>query len=697
VKSLRIAAYQACASLILMVITNVATSQPAAAQGCALNSAGGKIQHVIYVQFDNVHFTRDNPHVPSDLQQMPHLLSFIQGNGTLLSNHHTPLISHTADDILTSLTGVYPDRHGQPVANSFGFFTPPGSKFFDGFASSFAYWTDIVNPVTDPTFNMIDAAGKNAPAPWVPYTRAGCNVGAVSIANIELENVGSDLVNVFGPNSPEVQEAKKNFNKAVADFEGISVHCAAGDIVCSAANGGRPDVLPDEPGGYSGFSALYGHKFVAPVISPSGPLTDLDGNVITDGIGHVGFPGFDGISVSQSLGYVAAMQEHGIPVTFAYISDAHENHVTGLPYGPGEAGYVAQLAAYDEGWAKFFTRLASDGITKDNTLFIFTADEGDHFAGGPPTPANCDGINIPCTYKKIGEIDSNIVDLIDKQDPTLAPIPFDIHFDMAPTFYIDGNPPVGNPVARAFERATAQLQVRSPIDGKIDHLTRFLADPVELKLLHMVTADPQRTPTFVMFADPDYFFLTFGPDAVEDPAFAWNHGGVDPKINTTWLGMVGPGVQSAGTDHNTWSDHTDIRPTMLLLVGLKDDYGHDGRVLVEDLVPSALPSALRTSGLNFTTLAQAYKQINAPVAELGLESLAASTSALAGDDLNYSLIENRLSKVTSQRDALARQIIQRLEGAEFKGHAVDSASAAKLVFQAEELLNQVKTAGAPNP
>ncbi len=90
---------------------------------------------MIYVQFDNVHFTRDNPRVPSDLEQMPHLLNFIKGNGTLLTNHHTPLISHTADDILTSITGVYPDRHGQAVANSFGFFTPPGSKFFDGFAS----------------------------------------------------------------------------------------------------------------------------------------------------------------------------------------------------------------------------------------------------------------------------------------------------------------------------------------------------------------------------------------------------------------------------------------------------------------------------------------------------------------------------------------------------------------------------------
>ena len=696
-KSLRIAAYQSCVCLIVLLITNGATPQLAAAQGCALNSAGGQIKHVIYVQFDNVHFTRDNAHVPSDLEQMPHLLNFIRGNGTLLTNHHTPLISHTADDILTSLTGVYPDRHGQAVANSFGFFTPPGSKSFDGFASSFSYWTDLVNPVTDPTFNMIDAAGKNAPAPWVPYTRAGCNVGAVSIANIELENVGSDVNNVFGPNSPEAQEAKKNFNKAVADFEGIAVHCAAGDIVCSGANGGRPDLLPEEPGGYTGFSALFGHKFVAPVISPGGPLTDLDGNVITDGNGHIGFPGFGGISASQSLAYVAAMQEHGVPVTFAYISDAHDDHATDTAFGPGQAGYVAQLAGYDEAWGKFFTRLASDGITKENTLFIFTADEGDHFAGGPPTPANCDGINIPCTYKKIGEIDSNIVDLIDKQDPTLTPIPFDIHFDMAPTFYIKGSPPVGDPVARAFERATAQLKVVSPIDGKTDHLTRFLADPVELKLLHMVTGDPQRTPTFVMFADPDYFFLTFGPDAVEDPGFAWNHGGVDPKINTLWLGMVGPGVQSAGADHNTWSDHTDIRPTMLLLLGLKDDYRSDGRVLVEDLLPNALPTALRTSGTNFTILAQAYKEINAPIGQLGLESLAASTSALAGDDLNYSLIENRLGTITTQRDSLAKQIIQRLDGAEFKGHAVDSASAAKLVFQAEELLNKVKTAGNPNP
>jgi len=45
---------------------------------CQLNSPTGKIKHVVYVEFDNVHFTRDNPNVPSDLEQIPNLLNFIK-------------------------------------------------------------------------------------------------------------------------------------------------------------------------------------------------------------------------------------------------------------------------------------------------------------------------------------------------------------------------------------------------------------------------------------------------------------------------------------------------------------------------------------------------------------------------------------------------------------------------------------------
>ena len=110
----------------------------AAASGCQLNSAKGNIKHVIYIQFDNTHFRRDNANVPSDLEQMPHLLNFMKSNGTLLTNDHTVLISHTAGGILSSLTGVYPDRHGQIVSNSnvrfngTGFAVPELVRLLDG-------------------------------------------------------------------------------------------------------------------------------------------------------------------------------------------------------------------------------------------------------------------------------------------------------------------------------------------------------------------------------------------------------------------------------------------------------------------------------------------------------------------------------------------------------------------------------------
>ena len=83
-----------------------------AAGPCQLGNKDGQIKHVIYLQFDNTHFRRDRANVPSDLEQMPHLLNFLKGNGTLLTNDHTILISHTAGGILASLTGLYPDRNG---------------------------------------------------------------------------------------------------------------------------------------------------------------------------------------------------------------------------------------------------------------------------------------------------------------------------------------------------------------------------------------------------------------------------------------------------------------------------------------------------------------------------------------------------------------------------------------------------------
>src|SRR6202008_3969302 len=112
---------------------------------------------------------------------------------------------------------------------------------------------------------------------------------------VALENIATDIPTVFGVGSPQAAEVTSNPGQAFADFVGIAVHCAHNDSLCSAANTGVSDSLPDEPGDYSGFNGLFGHKYVAPQISPSGPLVDLDGNVGTDSQGNVRFPGLSGI------------------------------------------------------------------------------------------------------------------------------------------------------------------------------------------------------------------------------------------------------------------------------------------------------------------------------------------------------------------------------------------------------------------
>ncbi len=663
---------------------------------CQLNSAHGQIQHVINIQFDNTHFTRDNPNVPSDLEQMPNLLNFIEGNGVLLSNHHTPLISHTATDILTSFTGVYGDRMGVPVSNSFRYFTPTGST---SLGVSFAYWTDpIFDPTTsaptDTKFNMLTADGKNAPAPWVPYTRAGCNVGQVATANTVLENIATDIPTVFGANSPQAAEVNSNPGQAFADFVGIGVHCALGNSLCAS---GQADLLSQEPGGYSGYKALFGHTYVAPKLNPTGPVTDLNGNVIQDLQGHIGFPGFDGMAATVSLSYVAQMQEHGIPVTYAYISDAHDAHPSGPSFGPGQAGYVAALKAYDAAFDKFFKRLANDGINQSNTLFVFTADEGDHFAGGPASPAGCDGVTTPCTYAKIGEVNANYAGLLaTEQGITTA---FKVHSDSAPTVYITGNPSRTDAVTRTFERATSQLTAVSPITGSTDTITKFLADPVEMKALHMITSDPARTPTFTLFADPNYFLFAAAPNCnspcvTEQPGFAWSHGDVQPEIVTTWLGLVGPGIDTIGVDSTTWSDHTDIRPTLMVLLGLKDDYSHDGRALTEEFSGWARPAATKKAG-GYIKVAQTYKQLDAAVGEFGLATLAASTRAIESgnsvDDSTYTSLENQLGSLITQRNALAAQMIGVLEGAEFDGKPISESQAQLLVSQGQVLIAEAQS------
>jgi arylsulfatase A-like enzyme len=686
-------------SLALGLFLLGAASQSASA-ACQLNAPGGQTKRVINIVFDNVHLRRDNPNVPSDLEQMPNLLNFLQNNGTVSGNHYIPLISHTAHDIVTALTGVYGDRSGIPVANSYGFFEPNGSI---GFTSSFLYWTALGG---DGKPEMIDEQGKTAPAPWVAYTRAGCDVGAFSVANIEFERVPDDVTTFYGAGSAQDVAVRAELASSSAatrqqpttDYLGIAIHCAIGSPLCNNSLAAT-DPLPDEPNGYNGFKGLFGNISVQPVISPKGPVKDLDGNVIADPFGRPGFPNGFSPSATQSLGYAATMLEAGVQVVYLYIEDAHDNHSSsGGTFGPGEAGYVAQLKQYDTAFGKFFARLAADGITKDNTLFVVVPDENDHFVGGAPTPVNCDGVNVPCTYAagQKGEIDVLINRLLVAQRANSTA--FSVHSDDAPTVYINGNPAPTDAVTRTMEHDLDALVATNPMTGNTDKLSRLLADQAEMKLLHMVTASPARTPTMTMFGNDNYFFETGngGTCASQSdcvfvgPGFAWNHGDFQQQITRTWVAMVGPGVKPLGRDDEVFTDHADVRPTIMALLGLKDDYVHEGRVVAEWMLDHALPDGIRDARENFIELAQLFKQLDAPKGELGRASLVWSNRSVTAADKVYADYLKRIGDITEDRNQLASQIKTVLNNAEFHNQPVDEGAEHDLGRRAKSLIDEVK-------
>jgi hypothetical protein len=793
---------------------------PTPAAACVLGP-NGAIRHVVYVQFDNTHFLRDRPLVPSDLEQMPHLLDFMKNNGTLLTNDHTILISHTGGGILSSLTGLYPDRHGQTVSNSYVRTSSTGGF---SFPSSFGYWTDPVSAANTPTVpNMVTPTGANAPAPWVPFTRAGCDWGGVATANTVLENNGAvfvtggptplriaaavgdttlfvgstsgfsvgqtitighapgsetatvasivsssippgpsltltspitaarpigttvygtvttnpngDITKVFGAGSAEWNEARFSQTSpsgtadrtlAQTDFVGFSIHCAQGSATCAS---GQNDVLPDEPGGYTSFKALHGAQHIDPLLTgqpASVAVTGLDGNPIVDPFSQPGFPGFDGMSAAASLAYAAEMQEAGVPVTFAYISDAHDNHGNAgnlhVAYGPGSKGYVDQLKAYDDAFAAFFARLTADGINKSNTMFVFTVDEGDHFAGSQPSNPSCDGVTTPCDWDslenghpRVGELNANIATLVANQFPAslssqfqgaAAPNAFTVHGDDAPTFYLakkgagGGQLAQSDPLNRAFEREVAKLTAVNQYTGTTDTLMVAMADQAEMKLLHMyTTGDPNRNASFTYFANPDYFLTDFPTTTCLtciNPLFAWNHGDIQPEIATTWLGFVGPGVRVNGIDGQTWTDHADVRPTILSALRLKDSYQDDGRVILEVLNGNAVSLALSVHRGSLVKLGAAFKQLDAPFGSLGMDSLAYATpriqSGSDSDDSAYVALQARLADWGARRDDIARRINNLLDGLSFGGASTDQRTIDGLTAEAKALVAEVHAA-----
>ena len=210
-----------------------------------------------------------------------------------------------------------------------------------------------------------------------------------------------------------------------------------------------------------------------------------------------------------------------------------------------------------------------------------------------------------------------------------------------------------------------------------------MADPVEEQALHMVNTDPNRTPTFTLFGNDDFFFTTSDPSFGSPnqcagvhlcavPSFAWNHGDVQEEIGNTWAGFVGPGVAHRGVDSQTWTDHTNLRPTILALTGLKDDYQHDGRVLVEALDDrrdaGRAPVAHRRRSWPGSTSSSTRRSASSDRTPWPPRPRAVASGS-ATDDSQYTRTEAAIASLTAKRDALARKIAAQLDAAAFAAPA----------------------------
>jgi hypothetical protein len=336
-----------------------------------------------------------------------------------------------------------------------------------------------------------------------------------------------------------------------------------------------------------------------------------------------------------------------------------------------------------------------------------------------PTPSTCDGATVNgdtvtpdvyCTYPtqpdgktlSFGELSGNLTGLLATEANNTTP--FTAVSDSAPGFYVTGQPGPNDAAVRTLERDAGGLTAANPYTGTTQPITNYLADQTEMAILHMVNADPARTPTFTMFARPDYFLSTSTspctPAATcvtQNPGFAYNHGDYAAEIDTNYLGLAGPGVANLGLDGSaanagpssagadsgqitvpgsgttgTWVDETDIRPTMMYLLGLKDDYEHDGRVITQVLThPNA---ALSGRGVN--ALGDCYKQLNSSVGEFGTATLQASTKAVESNspgDKQYLATNRVLAGLDIARDKVAGVIKNDLEAAAFQNAPIHNA------------------------
>ena len=198
------------------------------------------------------------------------------------------MIAHTADDSLTIYTGLYGDRHGQPLsATRYKTYNPDGHDR-SGRPRSRTGRRPVVDTATDadrrPRHDAVDGLLGHRARPAGAHRPADAGaVGAVHPRRLHgrrlldrqhgaRERQRRPARRCSAPTRPRSRSTTPTRpvqGPEIADYIGEAVHCAQGDAICADAQRVKfgqttpspsavTDSLPTEPGGYDGFQALFG-------------------------------------------------------------------------------------------------------------------------------------------------------------------------------------------------------------------------------------------------------------------------------------------------------------------------------------------------------------------------------------------------------------------------------------------------------
>ncbi len=394
--------------------------------------------------------------------------------------------------------------------------------------------------------------------PWAAFNRAGFDMGAVGMSPLVLQT-DADVRRLARMANPQERRPPA--------YRGVSIY---------RADGTREFGTPDIP-------------WLWPEVGP--------------------FPGWPLRAVEFPLTVTALMHEHGIPVTFTYL----ENLRGAAPPG----GYDDVISRYDAAFAALFARLAAVGVTPDNSLFIFTTDEGDY---------------LSVTGGRTVALGSFL-----EQHASLPPEALALAGGAAANLYLlPGYDTAGAAAAAAQAPGVAAV-----------------AWGAALRATHtMVHADPARTPSLTVYGEPDVQFRDRGRAVIgRTGAPLWNHGTLGESMERVWLAARGPGIRPGPL--TAWTDHTDLLPTILHLVGVPDA-GLDGRVIAELLDEQATPPAVRSA--EALVMAAVFKQCAAPLGLLTHSVLrAVTTAARDGDPAAMAQLDGAITALMDRRDALTAQ------------------------------------------